>query len=105
MHSVSNPFQACNDIFFRPNGVFKAVGEKNNWSWFPFIIVMMITLAAQYLYVNFVDIEWFANINIAAQDAMSPAEEDQMRAFFTRNTLMLSQLIGCLLYTSDAADE
>lgn len=28
MHSVSNPFQACNDIFFRPNGVFKAVGEK-----------------------------------------------------------------------------
>ncbi|MGK0503933.1 YIP1 family protein [uncultured Alteromonas sp.] len=94
MHSVSNPFQACNDIFFRPNGVFKAVGEKNNWSWFPFLIVMMITLAAQYLYVNFVDIEWFANINIAAQDAMSPAEEDQMRAFFTRNTLMLSQLIG-----------
>ena len=60
----------------------------------PFLLVMGITLASQYLYVNFVDIEWFANINIAAQGAMSPAEEEQMRAFFTRDTLLWSQLIG-----------
>lgn len=94
MHNVTNPFQACNDIFFKPNGVFKAVGEHNNWSWMPFLLVMGITLASQYLYVNFVDIEWFANINIAAQGAMSPAEEEQMRAFFSRDTLLWSQLIG-----------
>ncbi|WDT87328.1 YIP1 family protein [Alteromonas sp. 009811495] len=97
MHTVSNPFQACNDIFFKPNGVFKAVGENNNWSWMPFILVMGITLASQYLYVSFVDIEWFANLNIAAQGDMSPAEEEQMRAFFDRGTLLWSQLIGAFL--------
>jgi hypothetical protein len=94
MHTVSNPFQACNDIFFKPNGVFKAVGENNNWSWMPFFMVMGVTLVLQYLYVNFVDIEWFANLNIAAQGDMSPAEEDQMRAFFTRTSLMWSQMVG-----------
>ena len=94
MHEVSNPFQACNDIFFKPSGVFKAVGENNNWSWMPFILVMGVSMAMQYLYVNFVDIEWFANLNIAAQGDMSPAEEDQMRAFFTRESLMWTQLIG-----------
>jgi len=94
MHEVSNPFQACNDIFFKPNGVFKAVGENNNWSWMPFFLVMGISMAMQYLYVNFVDIEWFANLNIAAQGDMSPAEEDQMRAFFTRESLLWTQLIG-----------
>ena len=33
MSEVTNPIQACNDIFFKPNGVFKAVNEHNNWSW------------------------------------------------------------------------
>ncbi|MEC8231740.1 MAG: YIP1 family protein [Pseudomonadota bacterium] len=97
MHTVSNPFQACNDIFFKPNGVFKAVGENNNWSWMPFFLVMGVTLASQYLYVSFVDIEWFANLNIAAQGDMSPAEEEQMRAFLNRGTLLWSQLIGAFL--------
>ena len=35
MSEVTNPIQACNDIFFKPNGVFKAVNEHNNWSWVP----------------------------------------------------------------------
>ena len=46
MHNVTNPFQACNDIFFKPNGVFKAVGENNNWSWMPFILIMAISLVS-----------------------------------------------------------
>lgn len=94
MQTVTNPFQACNDIFFKPNGVFKAVGEKSNWSWLPFILVMLIAVSSQYLYINFVDIEWFANANIAAKGDMSPAEADQMRAFFTRDTMMMSNIIG-----------
>ncbi|PRO68133.1 YIP1 family protein [Alteromonas gracilis] len=94
MHNVSNPFQACNDIFFKPNGVFKAIGENNNWSWMPFILVTAITLVSQYLYVNFVDIDWFAQMNIAAQGDMSPAEEEQMKAFFTRDALLWSSIIG-----------
>jgi hypothetical protein len=94
MHNVTNPFQACNDIFFKPNGVFKAIGENNNWSWMPFILIMAISLVSQYLYVNFVDIEWFAQMNIAAQGDMSPAEEEQMKAFFTRDALLWSSVIG-----------
>ena len=55
---------------------------------------MVVSLVSQYLYVNFVDIEWFAEINVAAQGDMSPAEEDQVKAFFTRETLLWTSVIG-----------
>ena len=59
---------------------------------------MAISLVSQYLYVNFVDIEWFAQMNIAAQGDMSPAEEEQMKAFFTRDALLWSSVIGAFLF-------
>ncbi len=80
MHTVSNPVQACNDIFFRPNGVFRALAEKNNWSWLPFIIVIAVTILPQYLYFNFVDFDWYTELLVDSQYSdRSPAEQDQFR--------------------------
>lgn len=97
MHSVTNPLQACNDIFFKPNGVFKAVGENNNWSWLPFILLVVALILPQYLYANFVDIDWLADTMIASQEAMSPAEEDAMRSFITRTSLIVQATVGTLV--------
>lgn len=97
MHSVTNPLQACNDIFFKPNGVFKAVGENNNWSWLPFILLVVALILPQYLYVNAVDIDWLANNIVSAQEAMSPAEEDAMRSFITRKSLIIQATVGTFI--------
>ncbi|MCW8107766.1 YIP1 family protein [Alteromonas ponticola] len=80
MHKVSNPIQACNDIFFRPNGVFHALAEKNNWSWLPFFIVIIVTILPQYVYFNFVDFNWYTELLVDAQFAdRTPAEQEQFR--------------------------
>ena len=93
MHSVTNPLQACNDIFFKPGGVFTAVCEKNNWSWVAFIVVIVMALLPQYLFVNFVDIAWYQDLIISTEGDLSPAEIDQRRAFMTRSAFMLQHVV------------
>jgi hypothetical protein len=94
MHTVTNPLQACNDIYFKPGGVFTAVGEKNNWSWLAFFIVLLMALVPQYLYVHFVDITWYQDLLIAAEGDLSPAEIDARRGFMTQSSFMAQHVIG-----------
>ncbi|MCW8093064.1 YIP1 family protein [Alteromonas sp. ASW11-130] len=84
MQTVSNPIQACNDIFFRPNGVFRALAENNNWSWLPFFIVIIVTILPQYAYFHSVDFNWYTELLVDAQYAdRSPAEQQQFRQQLT----------------------
>lgn len=98
MQTVTNPFQACNDIFIKPKGVFQALQEKSNWSWFPFLLVITMAILPAYLYYNFVDFAWFQELIVEAQagDA-SPAEQDAMRAFITQNAMIWQSVIAGFL--------
>ncbi len=98
MHTVTNPIQACNDIFFRPNGVFKAVNEHNNWSWIPFIIVVLMGLLPQYLYLNTVDFGWYQDTIINAQYGdLSPAEQDTYRQGMTKTAITAFAVVGTVI--------
>ncbi|MFS1703181.1 Yip1 family protein [Alteromonas sp. AMM-1] len=98
MSEVTNPIQACNDIFFKPNGVFKAVNEHNNWSWVPFLIVIVLSVLPGYLFINFVDFSWYQNMLIDTQyGEMSPAEQDQMRMGMQQSAIQMFMLIGGIL--------
>lgn len=95
MHQVTNPIQACNDIFFKPNGVFHAVGQKNNWSWIPFFIVVIMASLPAYLYFSMVDITWYQDMVINSQYGdLSPAEQEQYRQGMTRTAMTAFGLIG-----------
>lgn len=97
MPTVTSPFQACKTIILKPNGVFKAIGEHNNWSWLPFLLLVAAMLTPQYLYFSNVDITWLADQTIASMDAMSPAEENAIRATFSKDFLMGSALVGGII--------
>lgn len=98
MHNVTNPLQACNDIFYRPNGVFKAVDEHNNWSWLPFFIVVIVAVLPNYFYASFVDINWYQDLIIQMQYAdQSPAEQDMFRQNMTRDAITMFSTVGTVV--------
>ena len=79
---VENPFQACNDVFFRPGSVFEALKQHNNWSWLPFVIVVVMAILPNYLYFTTVDPVWYVEHLLANSPDfadLSPAELDGMR--------------------------
>lgn len=95
MSIVTNPFQACNDIFFKPNGVFRAVEEKENWSWLPFFIITALIVVPNYLYFQFVDFDWYKELIIQSQyKDLSPAEQDMYRNSMTSSQMVFFSLIG-----------
>lgn len=95
MHSVTNPIQACNDIFFRPNGVFAALAKHNNWSWVPFILVVVMAILPNYLYINFVDYSWYQDLIINSQFGdKSPAEQDMARQQMSRESGLIFAMVG-----------
>ncbi|WP_412972851.1 Yip1 family protein [Glaciecola sp. MF2-115] len=99
-HEVTNPLQACNDVFIRPSEVFKALSLKDNWSWIPFILVVVVSSLPAYLYFGVVDFEWYINsqLSLSMPDA-SPAELENMRAMSgSAETAKLSALIGSPIF-------
>ncbi|MCC2616835.1 YIP1 family protein [Aestuariibacter halophilus] len=94
METVSNPIQACNDVFFRPRAVFATLKERNNWSWIPFALVVMMALLPSYMYYQFVDFSWFTDMLIAKDYAeVSPAEQDQVRNYMTPGVMTFNVLV------------
>jgi len=95
MTEVTNPIQACNDIFLKPNAVFKALAEKDNWSWIPFFIVIITATVPSYLYFGVVDFDWYQNTSLATQmpDA-SPAEIENIKAMSSQSLVQTMTLIA-----------
>lgn len=97
MHTVTNPFQACNDIFYRPNGVFRALTTKNNWSWFPFVLVVLASILPSYLYFSTVDFSFYVNLLSSTLGDVSPAEIEQFRQSQQRSFYIILSLAGPLI--------
>ncbi|WP_100642001.1 Yip1 family protein [Alteromonas facilis] len=98
MSQVSNPLQACSEIFFKPNGVFAAINVKHNWSWLPFILVIAMAVIPSYLYFNFVDFEWYKDLIIQSTYAdASPNEQNMVRSSMTPQGLTIFSTLGGLV--------
>lgn len=98
MELVSNPFQACNDIFFKPNRVFETINQKHNWSWLPFFLVAVLSVLPTYFYFNFVDFDWYREFVISTtMGDVSPAEQDQVRQFMSKGQTLTFGLISQVL--------
>ncbi|MDM7860006.1 YIP1 family protein [Alteromonas sp. ASW11-36] len=98
MSQVTNPIQACSEIFFKPNGVFAALNVKHNWSWIPFILVITATILPAYVYFNFVDFEWYREIFINANYGdISPNEQENYRNSMTIDTILMFTIVGTIV--------
>jgi hypothetical protein len=98
MDKVSSPFQACSDIFTKPNRVFATVAEAHNWSWLPFLIVVAMAILPSYLYFNFVDFQWYTQLIIDSSYAnVSPAEQDVIRNSMSQGQMSFFATFGVFL--------
>ena len=89
MQEVSNPFIACRDVLLRPNPVFAKLARVNNWSWVPFLLLVLFSALPAYSYFSTVDIDWYQNLIIDQQFAeVSPAEQDAARRSMTASNLI-----------------
>lgn len=119
MDTVVHPIQACREVFLRPNRVFATLLLKNNWSWFPFLLVMAMALLPSYLYFNFVDFEWYKELIINTNYAdISPSEQQNIRLHLDKNQVtsfafisgglgyvILNAILAAYLYMSCRSDE
>ncbi|MBF7072496.1 YIP1 family protein [Glaciecola sp. MH2013] len=78
--TVTNPVQACNDIFIKPSEVFRSLAVKDNWSWFPFLLVSIIAVLPAYLYFGVIDFDWHVDTQLAARMGdVAPAQLESQR--------------------------
>ena len=86
---INSPLKALQTIILKPNQVFSRLKGTPNWSWLPFIVVIVMSALPQWLYFNTVDMEWYADKIIAMEYAgVSPSEQAQARH------IMLQQDMG-----------
>lgn len=98
MTQISNPFQALNSIFVKPNPVFQTVSQVNNWSWLPFIIINVIAVLSINLYFNFVDFNWYVDSLIQQSMAdTSPAEQQGFRDQMSKDIIAISGMAMVIL--------
>ncbi|MGJ8681131.1 YIP1 family protein [Paraglaciecola sp.] len=98
MELVSNPIQAMQDIFTKPNRVFATIAKTHNWSWLPFLLVSISSALPVYYYFGFVDFDWYRNmvIETSAGD-LSPAELDMMRQAMQQTQILWVSVVGVIL--------
>lgn len=95
MPSISNPFQACRDIILKPNGVFATLRTTDNWSWIPFLLIILASLAPIYSYFHSVDLQWYKELIIQSSAAnISPGEQNFLRNSMTQTNLLWSTSIA-----------
>ncbi|MEZ8132651.1 MAG: hypothetical protein ACI8WL_000277 [Polaribacter sp.] len=93
----SNPLQACLDILTSPRDTFDAIKDKKGWSWAPFGLVVVSTIALFLYYFSVVDFEWMLDQmleQMAVQNEMSAEQLQATQEFMTKTSMTWSTLLG-----------
>jgi hypothetical protein len=102
MQPISNPFSASLNVLFKPNGVFSLLPEKQNWSWVPFLLVVMSAVLALYLYYSMIDYEWYIDLMTSNSPPeikmmMQSTNADQMR-ITSSFAILISTLVSAAVF-------
>ena len=99
MSAVTNPIQACSEVFVRPRAVFEALKTRNNWSWVPFILTAIIGSLPGYLYFTSVDQDYYHSLLKMSPDFrdLSPAEIETALSFTQTADIAMYVPIGSVL--------
>ena len=92
----SNPLQACLDILTSPRDTFDAIKDKKGWSWAPFGLVVVSTIALFLYYFSVVDFEWMLDqmLEQMATKEMSAEELQAAQEFMTKTSMTWSTTTG-----------
>lgn len=97
MQSVSNPFSASLNVLFKPNGVFSILSEKQNWSWIPFLLVVLSAVLPIYLYFSMIDFDWYIDLMTSNSPPEVKAMMQSTNANQMRITSSFAVFVGALI--------
>jgi len=106
--AVTNPIQAASDIFYKPMAVFNALSVRDNWSWIPFLLLLVILFIPPYLYFGLVDFQWWLDVAMMPSLAeLPPSQQENMLAQYSPTQMQLtagltSSLLFILIYAIKA---
>lgn len=97
MKQSANALTASIDALIAPSQAFAAVKENKGWSWIPFILVLVSTLATFLYYFSVVDMQWLQAQSleqaIAQRPGMTDDEIAQTKEFLTEGSIKWGTLI------------
>jgi hypothetical protein len=99
MQFVSNPFSASLNVLFKPNGVFSVLSEKQNWSWIPFLLVIVSAILPIYLYFSMIDFDWYIDLMTNNSPPEVKAMMQSTNANQFRITSSFAVFVGALIST------
>ena len=93
----TNSLQACLDILLSPQNTFDTLKDKKGWSWAPFLLVIVTTVALFLYYFTTVDFEWMIDQmleQMASQKDMSSDELQATQDYMTKTSMTWSSTLG-----------
>jgi hypothetical protein len=93
----SNPLQACVDILTSPQETFDTLKSKKGWSWAPFLLVIVTTVALFLYYFTAVDFEWMIDQMLEQMAAQNDMSSDQLQAtqdYMSKTSMTWSTTLG-----------
>ncbi len=97
MDVTHNPLNACVGALYQPNKVFAKLKTTSNWSWVPFLLVMIFSLYPILVYLNAIDFQWFKEYMVsAAMPDASPAEQNNYKSMLSPNVTKWSMMVGTI---------
>ena len=100
MNQSNSILAGLTDIFVDPKKALTAADANKGWTLLPFLLVLGTSMLAQVYYFATVDIDWFADYMIAAQVAAGNEMPPEAASFFTRNTMMITSVVGVVIMIS-----
>jgi hypothetical protein len=98
MVSSLNPFTACLGVLYQPKATFAALKGQLNWSWLPFLLVLLAAILPVYYYFQVVDFQWYKDLIISSQFAnVSPGEQQAVSASLYATKGILGTIITPLI--------
>lgn len=83
--ATSTLSSAVLDIFVAPKSLFDGLQSAKGWSWAALAIILMISGACIVSFYSGMSTEWIVEQQLLQAGDISPAEKDQLRAYFTQS--------------------
>lgn len=95
---IKTPLDAILAIILKPNRVFARIKNTGNWSWVPFLFLIIMASLPALLYFNTVEMDWYVTTMVDLQYGdISPAEKNQYMQFMSQQQQNLAAITATLI--------
>lgn len=95
---MASAFLDIGNVILAPSSTFTRLKAKPS-AWIPLLVLIVLTLAISYWWIETVDFGWLREHMLAAQPTLKPEARAAMAKFITPKTMMWSSGLGAIVGT------